>query len=145
MVKLGGGRWGRGSQRLLAENDRFDLWLAACTSSQLETWVHLALKLVSVKLVGLGRAFPTFSFGFWSPSASAILHEGVGHMRTWKSFFLSFFFLALEPILTAVDRQYGPPEVDKLHVGSVVRENYFRLFYVRRESLLFWTDVRFTT
>ena len=38
-------------------------------------------KLVSVKFVGLGRAFPTFNLGFW------------------KSFFFSCFFLALDPIV----------------------------------------------
>lgn len=42
--------------------------------------IPLDLKLVSVKLVGFGRAFPTFSLGFL------------------KSFFLSFFFFVLDPI-----------------------------------------------
>lgn len=40
-----------------------------------------ALKLVSVAFAALGFALPTLSFAFW------------------KSFFFSFFFLALEPIL----------------------------------------------
>jgi len=43
--------------------------------------IALDLKLVSVKLVGFGRALPTLSLGFL------------------KSFFLSFFFFALEPMV----------------------------------------------
>lgn len=44
--------------------------------------IPLDLKLVSVKLDAFALALPTFSLGFW------------------KSFFFSFFFLVLEPILT---------------------------------------------
>lgn len=43
--------------------------------------VHLDWKLVSVALLGFGRAFPTFNLAFW------------------KSFFLSFFLFALDPIV----------------------------------------------
>ena len=43
--------------------------------------IHLDWKLVSVALLGFGRAFPTLSLAFW------------------KSFFLSFFLFALAPIV----------------------------------------------
>ena len=61
---------------------------------------------MSVWFAGLGRALPTFSFGFYmSETVSAVwtsLRLDLAGMKdTWKSFFFSFFFLALDPILAA--------------------------------------------
>lgn len=59
-------------------------WIVAVGAVIARDWwvtvIALALKLVSVKLAGLGRAFPTFSLGFW------------------KSFCLEAFFFVEEPI-----------------------------------------------
>lgn len=46
-----------------------------------EKYAHFDWKLVSVALLGFGLAFPTFSLAFW------------------KSFFLSCFLFALDPIV----------------------------------------------
>ena len=65
MVKLDGRRWSGGGQRLLAENDCFQSMLDAIHIFPILETLHFALKLVSLKFVGLGRAFPTFNLGFW--------------------------------------------------------------------------------
>ena len=64
MVKLDGRSWGGGRKRLLAENDSFGPILDAVHILRSSETLHFALKLVSVKFVGLGRALPTFSLGF---------------------------------------------------------------------------------
>ena len=62
------------------------------------------LKLVSVKLAGLGFVLPTFSLAFYETTAGSdklrpILDFCAEH--TWKSFFFSFFLRLLEPIVPA--------------------------------------------
>lgn len=64
MVKLNGRSRGYGGQRLLAENDSCEPMSDAIHVFPDVKMLHFALKLVSVKFVGLGRAFPTFSLGF---------------------------------------------------------------------------------
>lgn len=55
---------------------------------------------MSVKFEALGLSFPTLYFGFCDMSGFADeLRRGTG--STWKSFFFSAFFLALDPILAA--------------------------------------------
>lgn len=56
----------------------------SCSHTRTQSFLNLpfALKLVSVAFAALGLALPTFNFGFW------------------KSFFFSFLFLALDPILS---------------------------------------------
>ena len=64
----------------------------------------LDLKLVSVKLAGFGRALPTFNLGFCEDYQYQSLPQAQQcadrrDQYTWKSFFLSFFFFALDPMV----------------------------------------------
>lgn len=72
--------------------------------------IALDLKVVSVELAGFGRALPTFNLGFYedyqhqSPSQGPEAQQCADRkdQYTWKSFFLSFFFFALDPIVMLV-------------------------------------------
>ena len=71
-----------------------------------EKLILLALKLVSVKLAGLGFALPTFSLVFYETTAGSDTNSGQFWRRnfakhTWKSCFFSFFLRLLEPIVPA--------------------------------------------
>jgi hypothetical protein len=74
---------GRSLRELLLQNDSYmiDRSIILIINTCIWSILHFELKLVSVKLEDFGFVFPTFSLGFW------------------KSFFFSFFFLLLEPIL----------------------------------------------
>ena len=78
--------------------------------------VHFDLKLVSVKLVGLGRALPTFSFGFL------------------KSFFLSLFFFALDPIVTQDGR--GSRSGRWLYAVAVAVDRVVQKWFDMQENML---------
>lgn len=62
-------------------------------------YVPLDWKLVSVKLSAFALVLPTFNLGFCSHIRAGGSLETC-RRRTWKSFFFSFFFLTLEPIMT---------------------------------------------
>jgi hypothetical protein len=53
---------------------------------------------VSVKLAAFALALPTFNLAFWRRMSVKFSVLRFGEF-TWKSFFFSFFFLLLEPIL----------------------------------------------
>ena len=61
--------------------------------------MDFALKLVSVKLADLGFVLPTLSLVFYSSELDNSRKSSGLMTTTWKSFFFSLFFFALEPIL----------------------------------------------
>ena len=71
---------------------------------------------MSVKLVGLGRALPTFSFGFL------------------KSFFLSLFFFALDPIVAQGGR--GSRSGRWLYAVAVAVDRVVQRWFDMQENML---------